>query len=187
MTVYFLFGKTGSGKSYIGEQLERMGIHHIDGDKHITQRMRDCLLEGEQMTRDMIDAFVEVLVNVIKAQKLKAPQQSFVISQAMYMDHHRHRLLSAIPELKFVMIDVIQAIREDRVSSRFDNNQSKVSLSYAKDMDKFFEAPTHEVLLLQNNLNSTTALVADIKQVMPNLFDIDIQESQDVESSLSYS
>lgn len=71
MTVYFLFGKTGSGKSYLGRLLEKQNIIHIDGDKHITQRMLDCLIEDEQMTPDMIDEFVMVLIDVIKKQKEK--------------------------------------------------------------------------------------------------------------------
>lgn len=71
MTIYFLFGKTGSGKSYIGELLRQLSIVHIDGDNHITQKMRDCLIEDEQMTPEMIDEFVDVLIDVIKTQKLK--------------------------------------------------------------------------------------------------------------------
>lgn len=69
MAVYFLFGKTGSGKSYIGGLLEKLNILHIDGDKHITQKMLDCLIEDEQMTPEMIDEFVNVLIDVIKTQK----------------------------------------------------------------------------------------------------------------------
>ncbi|WP_204308384.1 hypothetical protein, partial [Escherichia coli] len=80
---------------------------HIDGDNHITQKMRDCLIEDEQMTPEMIDEFVDVLIDVIKTQKTKTPNESFVISQAMYLDKHRLKLLNAIPELEFVMIDVI--------------------------------------------------------------------------------
>lgn len=71
MTIYFLFGKTGSGKSYIGRLLEKLNIIHIDGDKHITPRMVDCLIEDEQMTPEMIDEFVNVLIDVIKIQKEK--------------------------------------------------------------------------------------------------------------------
>lgn len=71
MTIYFLFGKTGSGKSYVGRLLEKQNILHIDGDNHITPRMLDCLIEDEQMTPDMIDEFVVVLIDVIKNQKEK--------------------------------------------------------------------------------------------------------------------
>lgn len=72
MTIYFLFGKTGSGKSYVGRLLEKQNILHIDGDNHITPRMLDCLIEDEQMTPDMIDEFVVVLIDVIKNQKKKS-------------------------------------------------------------------------------------------------------------------
>lgn len=170
MTIYFLFGKTGSGKSYIGRLLEQLNILHIDGDKHITPRMLDCLIEDEQMSSDMIDEFVNVLIDVIKTQKEKTPTQSFVISQAMYLDKNRLKLLNAISDLKFVMIDVAPRLRENFITSRFQNKESKVSPQYAKEMDKFFEKPSHEIILFENNENTDEILIEQIHEKMPALF-----------------
>jgi len=172
MTIYFLFGKTGAGKSYIGKLLEQLNILHIDGDTHITSRMRDCLNEAEQMTPDMIDEFVDALIQVINRQKEKNPTQSFVISQAMYLDKHRLRLLNAIPELQFVLIDVPQPLRESRISSRFLNRESKVSLDYAIRMDSFFQPPSHEKILIENTQGPDEILIDQIYAKMPALFDI---------------
>lgn len=129
--------KLARAKVILGELLRQLSIVHIDGDNHITQKMRDCLIEDEQMTPEMIDEFVDVLIDVIKTQKTKTPNESFVISQAMYLDKHRLKLLNAIPELEFVMIDVIPVLRASRITNRFRNQESKVSLRYATRMDAF--------------------------------------------------
>ncbi|WP_131794933.1 zeta toxin family protein [Fluoribacter gormanii] len=176
MTIYFLFGKTGSGKSYIGRLLEKQNIIHIDGDKHITPRMLDCLIEDEQMTSEMIDEYVMVLIDVIKKQKEKNPDQSFVISQAMYLDKYRLKLLNAIPELKFVLIDVAPKVREQFISRRFENKESKVSPRYANEMDKFFESPTHEVVTFENNQEADDILIEQIHEKMPALFNMEAKE-----------
>ncbi|HAT1821773.1 TPA: hypothetical protein JAZ42_14180 [Legionella pneumophila] len=176
MTIYFLFGKTGSGKSYIGDLLRQLSIVHIDGDNHITPKMRDCLIEDEQMTPEMIDEFVDVLIDVIKIQKTKTPNESFVISQAMYLDKHRLKLLNAIPELKFVMIDVTPVLRASRITNRFRNQESKVSLRYANKMDIFFEYPSHETIRLENNQSSDETLIEQIREKMPALFNMESKE-----------
>jgi gluconate kinase len=176
MTIYFLFGKTGSGKSYIGGLLEKLNIIHIDGDKHITPRMIDCLIEDEQMTPEMIDEFVNVLIDVIKSQKERTPKQSFVISQAMYLDKHRLKLLKAIPELKFVMIDVAPSLRESFIADRFQKRESKVSLRYANEMDKFFESPSHEIILFENNQEADEILIEQIHKKMSALFNPIVKE-----------
>ncbi|HBD7151489.1 TPA: hypothetical protein KKW77_000822 [Legionella pneumophila] len=176
MTIYFLFGKTGSGKSYIGELLRQLNIVHIDGDNHITQKMRDCLIEDEQMTPEMIDEFVDVLIDVINTQKEKTPKESFAISQAMYLDKHRMKLLNAIPELKFVMIDVTPVLRASRITNRFRNQESKVSLRYATKMDTFFEYPSHETIRLENNQGSDETLIEQIREKLPALFNMDSKE-----------
>ncbi|WP_058534690.1 hypothetical protein [Legionella saoudiensis] len=187
MTIYFLFGKTGSGKSYIGQLLEKLNILHIDGDKHITPRMQDCLIENDQMTPDMIDEFVHVLIDVIKTQKEKTPAQSFAISQAMYLDKHRLKLLNAIPDLKFIMIDIDPTLRESFITSRYQDKKSKVSLQYANEMDKFFERPSHEIILFENFPKADEILIKQIHEKMPALFNIKEKEELTVYRQLELS
>lgn len=82
----------------------------------------------------------------------------------MYLDKHRLKLLNAIPDLKFVMIDVAPRVRENFITSRFQNKESKVSPRYAKEMDKFFETPSHEIILLQNNQQADELLLQQIQE-----------------------
>jgi gluconate kinase len=186
MTVYFLYGKTGSGKSYIGSLLEQHHIIHIDGDNYITQTMKDCLAKRVQMTPTMIDEFVEALIDVINQKKKENPEQSFVISQALYLDKHRLKLLKAIPDLQFVLMDVKPVLRAGRISSRFQNNESKVSLSYAIGMDKFFEDPTHDIIRFENNQDSDEALLEQIQEKMPALFSEEVKEALGFNHPLSF-
>ncbi|WP_454781737.1 hypothetical protein [Legionella sp. WA2022007384] len=178
MIIYFLFGKTGSGKSYIGKLLEKLNIIHIDGDKHITPRMLDCLIEDEQMTPEMIDEYVNVLIDVIKTQKEKNPEQGFVVSQAMYLDKYRLKLLHAIPELKFVLIDVAPTVRAHFLTRRFQNKESKVSPRYANEMDKFFENPSHQIIPFENNQAADDVLIEQIHEKMPALFNMVAKEEE---------
>lgn len=148
--------------------------------------MLDCLIEDEQMTSEMIDEFVNVLIDIIKTQKEKTPTQSFVISQAMYLDKNRLKLLNAIPELKFVMIDAPPRLRENFINSRFQNKESKVSPQYAKEMDKFFEKPSHEIILFENNEKTDEALIEQIHEQMPALFNSAVKEELNSSKQLQF-
>lgn len=94
----------------------------------------------------------------------------------MYLDKYRLKLLNAIPELKFVMIDVTPSVRESFITSRFQNKESKVSPRYAKEMDKFFESPSHEIILFENNQKADEILIEQIHEKMSALFNIEVKE-----------
>lgn len=94
----------------------------------------------------------------------------------MYLDKYRLKLLNAIPELKFVLIDVAPKVREQFISRRFENKESKVSPRYANEMDKFFESPTHEVVTFENNQEADDILIEQIHEKMPALFNMEAKE-----------
>lgn len=170
MTVYFLFGPTGTGKTYIGHLLRANGVTFIDGDKYITTRMRNCLLKDEQMTPEMIDEFVEKLKDIIIEHKESLGNKSFVIAQALYMNKHRQYLLRKIKELVFVLVKSEQSIREDRIRARFQSKESGVNIEYAKEMDDKFESPSHAHLIINNDRQAKSDLLSAIKDTMPELF-----------------
>lgn len=145
MTIYFLFGKTGTGKSYVGDILaNRTGLPHIDGDKFITSKMREALATETPIKREMIDEFVLVLVDKIKGLLGDDPDTSFIVSQAMYMNEHRQILLSAFGDhIKLILIDSDDAIRQERIKTRFEAEESKVTLEVAAEMDAKYEKPSH--------------------------------------------
>ena len=162
MTIYFLFGKTGTGKSYVGEILaNRTGLSHIDGDKFITPRMRLALANETPITREMIDEFVWVLVDKIKDKLQGGSDVSFIVSQAMYMNAHRQILLTEFgDQIKLVLIDSDEAIRKKRIEARFESGLSKVTVACAEEMDPKFEQPLHPHHTLKNNDQDDTIYLA---------------------------
>lgn len=168
MKIYLLFGKTGSGKTYIGKLLENQHIFHIDGDKHITDEMRDCLRTDTQMTEVMIGRFVKHLATVINQYK-EQRTESFVVTQALYLDEYRQELLSAIPELEFVLVDSPETARMQRIKARNDLGESKVTPAYALQMDKRFEQPKHSYKLIMN-CDNKLKLQHSLEDAMPELF-----------------
>ncbi len=170
MNVYLLFGKTGSGKSFAGHLLENNGILHIDGDKHITNEMRACLENDEQMTEAMIGRFVEHLAKVINERK-QTVTQSFVVTQALYLDCYRQKLLSLVDGLTFVLVESDESMRMQRIQTRFEQKESSVSPEYAKQMDKRFERPSHHYLILRNDGN-LEQLNNQLKQTFPFFFEV---------------
>lgn len=169
MKIYLLFGKTGSGKSHIGRFLEEQGIFHIDGDKHITDEMRECLKTDTQMTEDMIGRFVLHLAEVINRQK-KEREQPFVVTQALYLDSYRQQLLEAVAGLEFVLIDSDESERMQRIAARHLSGESKVTPAYAIEMDKRFEEPRHAYKKLVNG-GDDTKLQPAVEELMPELFE----------------
>lgn len=88
----------------------------------------------------------------------------------MYLDKHRLKLLHAISGLQFVMIDLAPKLREQFITSRFQNKESKVSLRYANEMDKFFESPSHDLIRFENNQEAEELLIEQIHEKMSALF-----------------
>ncbi len=170
MTIYFLFGYTGSGKSFIGKQLSARGITHLEGDQFITEDMRSFLAEKKQMTREMIYVFTDILIEEIKKTHNQLSGESFVVTQAMYVNDCRERILQAVSDLQFVWVQSDTPLRKQRVLERFENNESGVSEEYANEMDPLFEAPKHPVIVLNNSSISEETLMEEIREVMPELY-----------------
>lgn len=178
MTIYFLLGRTGTGKTYVGENLKRKtGLPHYDGDKFITQEMRDALEKDIPLTRPMIDAFVEKLKGDIALLMEKHPGESFIISQALYMNEHREILLSAHPELRLIWVDSDEGIRQGRIKERFINGDSRVSPECAREMDTHFEAPEVPYDILMNDGNDV-ALLEDFQEIRVKYGDAKGKNSQ---------
>lgn len=184
MTIYFLFGKTGTGKTYIADLLHHeFNIEHINGDAFITPRMKECLAKGVQMTSDMIDEFVLSLIKIITNKKQDMDGESFIVSQALYLDKNRLAVLKAFPkELKFVLIESNDRQRRNRIESRFSALKSKVSSEYALDMDKFFQQPTHPFITVNNDSQDGQLLVQHLRSSLP---DLSFESAQQYEMSCS--
>lgn len=174
MTIYFFFGKTGSGKTYISNLLEKHGIEHVNGDNYITDEMKECLEKDKQMTPDMIDRYVNHLIKVINKFRQSTSNQSFIVSQALYLNKHRIELLKSINDLQLVHIRTPDVLRGVRIDKRFMLKESKVSLEYAVKMDDFFEEPSVPVMNIENSYQDDTSLLRGLQILLKDL-DLEFQ------------
>jgi dephospho-CoA kinase len=169
VAILWLFGKTGSGKSYIGSFLESKGVLHLDCDHYITQEMRDCLDEDKQMTPEMITRYVIHLSLIVNAYRRQHQGRSFVVTQAMYLNEHRQLLLDKFDDLQFVWIKAKPAIRDLRLMARYLAEKSKVSPEYARKMDDCFEVPTHPHLVFDNDYSDDDTMLDNLNDLLPGL------------------
>ena len=102
--VWFLFGLSGAGKSYVGDVISQQTgwpVYHADID--ITAEMKLALTEARPFTDSMRDEYFSQLLEHIKDR-----QQSdlpLIVTQGAYKQKHRDFLRKHLPQLTFVWVD----------------------------------------------------------------------------------
>ena len=137
MDITILFGKAGSGKSFIGEYLKNH-YHwlHFDADQLLTNEMKEYIRLEKQMPVELIDEYMEILKHKIR-DFYKTQTMPLVISQAMYRNKNRLSLLQEFPKLKFIWVTADDKICYERIKQR--NND--VTIVYAEKISSLFEPP----------------------------------------------
>lgn len=136
--VFILFGKTGVGKSYIGEYLQQHhGFLHFDADQLITEPMKQCIVLGEQMRQEMIDDYMEIVKGKIRYFYHGDFPEPVVMSQALYRNKNRLDILNEFPNIHMVLVEADEALCYQRIQAR--NNA--VTVTYAKNISALFESP----------------------------------------------
>ena len=165
MKVYFLFGKAGAGKSYVGNFIQlNFNIPHFDAEELLTNEMKNSIATARQFTQEMINTYMITVKEKIKIFYKSIPENSaVVISQAAYRNINRLDILKEFPEIKFVMIHAESEICLARINAR--NNG--VTASYAKEMEQYFELPEpgFNYTIIDNN-EETHPLLFDRIQAM---------------------
>ncbi len=138
--IYVLFGKSGSGKSYVGEWLQQTyGFLHFDADSLLTPEMRNFIKHEKNFTQEMVDDFTEQLIKKIRV--LRQDQNSpIVISQALYRTKNRKQLQNRYPDLTFILINASDNTCLQRVRDR----ENSITEDYAKMMLPYFQYPDSE-------------------------------------------
>lgn len=156
--VYIIFGKAGSGKSYIGDLLEnQFDFIHFDGDSILTEEMKSYIREEKTFTQSMVDDYVNKLSETIK--NFYDYQKPVIISQALYRNKNRLELIENFPNIKFILANAKDDICYDRIEKR----GNWVSVNYAKQIRSFFEEPKHSIINIENDLNGKTHIILQIK------------------------
>lgn len=141
-----LFGKIGSGKSYVGELFQReFGLPYHDADQDLPAIMREAIRNHQAITEEMRDDFVKSIIERIR--QLSQEHQHFCIAQALFKNRHRLQILSAFPELQMVWVRSDESLINPRLENRIGH---LASLYYAQMVNPNFEEPSHGHLVIDN-------------------------------------
>lgn len=142
----WLFGKVGSGKSYIAELVSKeFNYHWYEGDDDLTPKMVEAIQRKETFTQEMRDEFYGLMSEKIKSLCLK--HETLVVSQALYRQKNRDELKEAFPELVFVWVRSGESITRERLLAR----GNWVDPEFAKKKSVNFEEPDEDCLVLEND------------------------------------
>ena len=173
---FLLFGKIGSGKSYVGELFQQeFGIAYHDADLDLPEVVKEAIRNHQAITEEMRDDFVERII--ARIHQLSREHQHFCIAQALFKNRHRLQILTEFPELQMVWVRSDESL----TAARLENRTGHVaSLYYAQMVNPHFEEPTHDHLLIENTGDDSSLL-----HQMRSLFLSDGQDSVE-ESSKSW-
>ncbi len=113
----FLFGLSGSGKSFVGDLIaEQAGWHVYHADDDITDEMRLALKEKRPFTHKMRDQYFPIIAE--KILSLQQHNKHLVITQGVYKQRHRDYLLHKIPNMEMICIDASDQLISQRLTHR---------------------------------------------------------------------
>lgn len=147
--IVFLFGTWGSGKSFVGELIEReCGLLHLEADIHFDKPMVNALHAQTFHQLDLTDYYNRVVSDIFS---FKGRTNNFVVSQAIYEERFRQLIYEVFePEVRFVWVKTenrhFQRLRLNQRSEKTGNPINGEMLAY---MQEYWQEPQvpHEVLL----------------------------------------
>ncbi|WP_341503949.1 AAA family ATPase [Gallaecimonas sp. GXIMD4217] len=165
--VLFLFGKSGTGKSYIGDFIgEILGWYVYHADEDLIEEMKIALSESRPFTNDMRDRYFTIIAE--KIMKLQKIHRRIVVTQGAYKRRHRDYLASNISDIELVYVQSSEALILKRLSDR----TAGISASSAKALNQDFEQPSSQVNTIINNGSKSDIAkqLSAIAAAMPNKF-----------------
>ena len=144
--IKLLFGKAGSGKSYIGKLASSLyGLHFHDADEDLPERFSRAIKNQERVTDEVRDEYVDRIIATLG--RLMLTSERICVCQALFRNKYREKILEAIPPVEYVWIDA----PEHLISSRLGNRAGHLaSRGYAEMSNRIFEVPTIAHVRLEN-------------------------------------
>lgn len=156
MSLIILFGLPGTGKTYVGKIFKKyFDYYFYEGDKDLTDEMKDAIKIQRVFTSQMRNVFFEKLIR--KIQNLKSEYKNLAVAQTFIKEKYRVGLINKIPETKFILIETKKSIREKRLIKRDDY---PLDLEYARKMEVNFDKPMIDHLTITNSIDG----IEDIKE-----------------------
>lgn len=145
-----LFGKSGVGKSYIGELLaKKYNFYFLEADKLLPEALRRAIQNQCVFTQDMRDDFHKVLIE--ETLKLRKKYRHIIIASAFYRVKNRKELQDKIPDADFIWIKGNNRTILERLKKR----GGCVNIHYANKISVYFEEPQkgHQTIINDHDGN----------------------------------
>lgn len=143
--ILFLFGLSGSGKSYVGNLIgELTGCYVYHADDDITDEMILALQEKRPFTNEMRDRYFPIITE--KILHLRQHHNFLVVTQAVYKQRHREYLCKNIPNMEMIFIDASDAVISQRLTTRNGGITGASALALRRD----FEQPDSNIKVILN-------------------------------------
>lgn len=167
MSLIILFGLPGTGKSFVGKIFKKyFDYYFYDGDKDLTEEMKEAIKIQKVFTDRMRDVFFEKLID--KIQNLlalsevegKSKHKRLTVAQTFIKEKYRINLFGKIPETKFILIETKKSVRERRLAQR---TNYPLEIEYARKMNLNFDKPVINHLTIINNNDGDEDIKKQIK------------------------
>ena len=147
--VTILFGEMGGGKNYHGEKMAKwFGDVFFDGDTVIPPEMAERVANFKPLTRDMIDSYIDILIDEIDRRAIKS-ENGLIVAQALYFNQDRKEIKFCLEQLGY---RVIMCWVRPSFWRNFKQIQSRPNgwrwVLYWLMSKPFFQKPTHEYQLV---------------------------------------
>lgn len=145
----FLFGLSGSGKSFVGDLIGKQvdwSVYHADDD--ITDEMRFALKEKRPFTSAMRDQYFPIITD--KILFLQQRNEHLVITQGVYKQRHRDFLINKIPNMEMICVDAPNSL----ISRRLAERSNGITGASATALRLDFEPPLEGTKIIHNDENS---------------------------------
>ena len=147
--IVFLFGTWGSGKSYVGDMIEReCGLLHHEADIHFDKAMLNALHAQTFHQLDLTEYYNRVVADIFR---FKNRTNHFVVSQGIYEERFRQLIYEVFqPEIRFVWVKTEnQHIQRLRLNQRSEKSGNPIDGEMLKYMQAYWQEPQipHEVLI----------------------------------------
>ena len=136
--IKLLFGKAGSGKSYIGKAASlAYGLHFYDADQDLPGRFRKAIENQEKVTEEVREDYIEIIIARIRG--LMLVHEDLCVCQALVRNKYREKILQTIPSVEYVWVDAPDSLIASRLEGRTGHLAPR---GYAEMVNRIFEAPT---------------------------------------------
>ncbi len=156
-----LIGEIGSGKSYVGELLQReFGVFYHDADVDLPDDMAEAVRAQQPLTDAMRSDFCDRII--ARIQTLGAEHAEFCVAQALFKNRHRQRILEAVPDVRLVWVKSTPELTHARLMERTGHIASAY---YAEKINPGFEVPVMPHARI-DNLGDASALRVQIAKLL---------------------